>query len=96
MALLLVLLAAGAAVVTQVRVTDAARSAARAVAAGEGPDRVREIVSQVAGPDARAEVRPGDLVEVVVTSPLPGPIGGWGTAARGVARTPAEPTGGGS
>lgn len=90
-ALLLVLLGAGAAVVTQVRVADAARSGARAVVAGESSDRVRQIVVDLAGPQARVTVRDGDVVEVHVDRPLPGVIGSWGLRAQGRARVPAEP-----
>lgn len=90
-ALLVLLLAAGSAVVTQVRVADAARAGARAVIAGESAGEVTRVVRTLAGDGADVGVGGGELVEVTVTRPLGGPLGHWGLQARAVARAPAEP-----
>ncbi len=90
-ALLVLLLAAGSAVVAQVRVADAARAGARAVIAGETSTQVTAVVHELAGAGASVGIASGDLVEVTVTRPLGGPLGRWGLAARAVARAPAEP-----
>lgn len=64
--------------VGQVRSTDAAREAARALARGESEAVARELVQQV---DPGAEVRisrTGDRVTVVVQRARDGPIGVFG------------------
>lgn len=91
-ALLVVLLAAGAAVVTQVRVADAARAGARAAVAGETSAQVQRIAADLAGEGARVSIgAAGDMVSVEVSRALPGPPGQWGLRASSVARAPVEP-----
>lgn len=88
--LLVVLLAAGHAVVTQARVADAARAGVRAAVAGESSETVHAIAADLAGADAAVAVRDaGSMVEVEVTAPV-GPAG-WGLRATGIFRAPLEP-----
>src|SRR5204862_258076 len=62
--------------VDQVRLVDASRDAARAVAAGSSLDAVTAQARRTAPGDARVTIqRDCDLVEVTVTSHLGGP--GW-------------------
>lgn len=90
--LLFVLLAAGSAVLTQARVTDAARAGARAAVAGETIATVNGIVRELAGADATVAVGiEGEMVSVAVSAPVPPRA--WGLHAHGAARVPVEPTG---
>jgi hypothetical protein len=62
--------------VDQVRLVDASRDAARAVAAGSSIDAVTAAARRTAPGDARVTIQhDGDLVEVTVTSHVDGP--GW-------------------
>ncbi|BCT77467.1 hypothetical protein SCMU_33090 [Sinomonas cyclohexanicum] len=80
--LLGILLSAGSAAMCQVRVEEAARSAARIIARGEGPEAVAQEVARVAGPgaDHRVESSAG-VITVRVTAAIPGPV----AAAAGLA-----------
>ena len=87
---LLMVLAGVSAGVTQLRVTDAARVAARAAAIGQ---------TDLAGAASRAggavdlAVERGELTCVTAARPVPGPLGGLGLTARARACTYTEPSG---
>lgn len=87
---LLLVLSAVCAGVTQLRVTDAARVAARQAAIGS--DDVEGAAVQ-AGGAARVDVERGELTCVHVSRPVPGPLGGLGLTARSTACAYTEPTG---
>lgn len=89
--LLGVILAAAAAGVTQLQVTDAARAAARAAAIGESAGEVASTAHRLAGAGAGVEVGEADgFVVVTVSRPLPGILSGtWATAT---ARAVPEPS----
>jgi len=71
------LLAVAAVTLTQVRVTDAAGSGARAAARGEPPRAVQQAAVRVAGPSARTTLgSAGDLVTVTVRTPVRLPLVG--------------------
>ena len=64
----------GMALVTQIRVSDAAREAARGYAMEMSSSEVRELVSARAGKDATVHVtQSGELLTVTVRSPVGGP-----------------------
>ena len=79
---LLLVLSAVCAGVTQLRVTDAARVA----------DDV-EGAAVHAGGAVRVDVERGELTCVHVSRPVPGPLGGLGLTARSTACAYTEPTG---
>ena len=85
---LLLVLSAVCAGVTQLRVTDAARVAARQAAIGS--DDV-EGAAVHAGGAVRVDVERGELTCVHVSRPVPGPLGGL--TARSTACAYTEPTG---
>ena len=87
---LLLVLSAVCAGVTQLRVTDAARVAARQAAIGS--DDV-EGAAVHAGGAVRVDVERGELTCVHVSRPGPGPLGGLGLTARSTACAYTEPTG---
>lgn len=90
--LLVVLLLAGSAAVTQVRVADAARSGARAAALGESEQAVGTLVRELAGAGAAVRVgREGEYVVVEVSRTIPGPLGWADLRARADARSLPEP-----
>lgn len=90
--LLVVVLTAGAAALTQVRVADAARSGARAAALGETSGSVTELVHELAGADARVLVGgDGRYVVVEVERALPGLLGLADLRASASARALPEP-----
>ncbi len=73
--LLGLLLAAASAGVAQIRVEEAARSAARTLARGEDADAVAQEVHRIAGGEAEHSVEPGTAtVTVRVSSAVPGPL----------------------
>lgn len=90
---LLVCCTLGAAVLGQVRCTDAARAAARAAAIGEPAAVVLAVAHDLAGPGARVSVaEDGEWVEVVVTRSVAADVLGAGTLeARASARAWVEP-----
>lgn len=75
---LLLVLSGVSAGVTQLRVTDAARVAARAAAIGEDP----VAVGRRAAGDVTLSVERGDLTCVVATRVVAGPLGAAGVSAR--------------
>ena len=87
---LLMVLAGVSAGVTQLRVTDAARTAARAAAIGQ---------TDLAGAANRAggavdlAVEQGELTCVTASRRVPGPLGGLGLTARSRACAYTEPSG---
>ncbi|MDY3679577.1 MAG: TadE family type IV pilus minor pilin [Actinomyces urogenitalis] len=85
LALALSAISAGA---TQLRVTDAARSAARAAALGR---RDLDVVVAAAAGHASLAVERGELTCVTVSRPVPGPVGGLGLTARSRACAWTEP-----
>ena len=90
--LLLALLLAGAAAgVTQLRLEEAARAGARALARGESPAAVEGIVRTLAGASATAAVaEEGEWLSVTVTDRVGGPLGStvpWTLTARASARS---------
>ncbi|WP_026539125.1 TadE family type IV pilus minor pilin [Arthrobacter sp. 9MFCol3.1] len=91
--LLSVLLAGSAAGVMQLRVEEAARGGARAVARGAAAGEVGEIVRRLAGETADSEVtRDGDWHRVTVSGRVPGAVGSlvpWALSASGWARAEA-------
>lgn len=89
--LMLVLVAASAGL-TQLRVADAARSAARQAARGQGD--VVAAAQQVGGP-VSVSVEAGELTCVRASRPVPGPLGGLGLVASARACAYTEPTGDG-
>lgn len=75
---LLLVVTLGAASVTQLRCTDAARAGARAAALGHSIEQVHQIVADRAGPDAQVHIEVGtDTVHVHVRRPLVSQQ--WGT-----------------
>ena len=93
--LLALLLAGSAAGVTQLRVEEAARGGARALARGAGAGEVRDIVRRLAGDTAAADVTlDGEWHRVTVSGRVPGAVGSlipWVLSASVWAR--AEATG---
>ncbi|MPV38725.1 TadE family type IV pilus minor pilin [Georgenia subflava] len=90
--LLVALLTAASAALTQVRVADAARAGARAAALGESSAVVSDVAQELAG--AGAEVVVGDdgrYVVVEVSTELDGPLGLADLRARASARAVPEP-----
>jgi Flp pilus assembly protein TadG len=90
--LLLALLLAGAAAgVTQLRLEEAARAGARALARGESPAAVEGIVRMLAGASATAAVaEEGEWLSVTVADRVGGPLGStvpWTLTARASTRT---------
>ncbi|VEG74202.1 TadE family type IV pilus minor pilin [Actinomyces slackii] len=85
---LLLVLAAISAGLTQLRVADAARSAARQAAIGS-PDYAG-AAHRVAGP-VHVGVDSGELTCVTVSRPVPGPLGGLGVVASARACAYTEP-----
>lgn len=89
--LLLALLLAGcAAGITQLRLEEAARAGARALARGESAGAVDGIVRRLAGASASAAVMAdGEWLSVTVSDRLGGPFGStvpWTLSARAAAR----------
>lgn len=90
--LLVALLTAASAAVTQVRVADAARAGARAAALGESHAHVGEVARRLAGDHAEVQVSgSGGYVVVEVTRDFSGPLGLADLAARSSARALPEP-----
>lgn len=91
--LLALLLAGSAAGVTQLRVEEAARGGARALARGAGAGEVGEIVRRLAGDTAGAEVTlDGEWHRVTVSGRVPGAVGSlipWVLSASVLARAEA-------
>ena len=85
---LLLVLSGVSAGVTQLRVTDAARVAARAAAIGEDP---AGVASRVGGA-VNLSVERGDLTCVSASRPVPGPLGRLGLTARSRACAYTEPS----
>ena len=89
--LLAMLLAGSAAGITQLRLEDAARAGARALARGEDPAAVNGIVRKLAGPSASSAVVPGgEWMSVTVSDRATGPLGRmvpWTLTARAEARS---------
>ena len=89
--LLAMLLAGSAAGITQLRLEDAARAGARALARGEDPAAVSGIVRKLAGPSASSAVVPGgEWMSVTVSDRAAGPLGRmvpWTLTARAEARS---------
>ncbi|WP_345044252.1 TadE family type IV pilus minor pilin [Georgenia daeguensis] len=90
--LLVALLTAASAALTQVRVADAARAGARAAALGESHGEVAGVARELAGDDAAVLVsEAGGYVVVEVSRDLAGPLRGAGLTARSSARALPEP-----
>ncbi|MCO4276712.1 pilus assembly protein [Pseudarthrobacter sp. HLT3-5] len=90
--LLLALLLAGASAgVTQLRLEEAARAGARALARGEDPAAVQGIVTTLAGTSATASVAAeGEWLSVTVADGVGGPLGAtvpWTLTARATTRS---------
>ena len=89
--LLGMLLAGSAAGITQLRLEEAARAGARALARGEDPAAVDGIVRKLAGPSASSAVVPGgEWMSVTVSDRAAGPLGRmvpWTLTARAEARS---------
>ncbi|WP_311379623.1 TadE family type IV pilus minor pilin [Arthrobacter sp. ISL-48] len=90
--LLLALLLAGAATgITQLRLEEAARAGARALARGEDPGAVEGIVRRLAGASATGAVAAdGEWFDVTVTDRTGGPLGSaipWTLTARASTRS---------
>ncbi|MFF2245486.1 TadE family type IV pilus minor pilin [Arthrobacter sp. NPDC058130] len=88
--LLALLLAGSAAGVTQLRVEEAARGGARALARGAEAGEVGDIVRRLAGETARSEVAlDGEWLRVTVSGRVPGAVGAlvpWALSATAWAR----------
>ncbi|WP_231728636.1 TadE family type IV pilus minor pilin [Arthrobacter sp. EPSL27] len=88
--LLALLLAGSAAGVTQLRLEEAARAGARALARGEDPAAVDAIVRRLAGSAAAPVVTSdGEWFSVTVSGKVPGAVGSllpWTLSARAWAR----------
>jgi Flp pilus assembly protein TadG len=88
--LLAMLLAGSAAGVTQLRLEEAARAGARALARGEEPSAVDGIVRKLAGASASSVVVPdGEWLSVTVSDRVAGPFGTvvpWTLSAKAEAR----------
>lgn len=89
MLVLLLVLAAISAGLTQLRVTDAARAAARQAAIGD--QDYASAAGRIAGP-VSVGVESGELTCVSVSRPVPGPLGGLGLHARARACAYTEPS----
>ena len=91
--LLALLLAGSAAGVTQLRVEEAARGGARALARGAGAAEVGGIVRRLAGESAGSEVTlDGEWLRVTVSGRVPGAVGSlipWTLSASAWARSEA-------
>ncbi|MGP4031890.1 TadE family type IV pilus minor pilin [Pseudarthrobacter sp. 1C304] len=89
--LLALLLAGSAAGVTQLRLEEAARAGARAMARGEDPAAVGVIVRRLAGSAAvPALASDGEWFSVTVSGKVPGAVGSllpWTLSARAWARS---------
>lgn len=84
--------------VSQMKATDAAREAARALARGEPPDRATDLAHEVAPGAEVSIVDDGDVVRVVVEAAMPSPGGlldGISGSTRGEAVALREETGDG-
>jgi hypothetical protein len=90
MLLLAMLLAGAAAGITQLRLEEAARAGARALARGEEPPAVEGMVRKLAGATASsAVVADGEWLSVTVSDRVTGPFGSvvpWTLTARAEAR----------
>jgi hypothetical protein len=88
--LLALLLAGSAAGITQLRLEEAARAGARALARGEDAGAVDGIVRQLAGTSASSSiVADGEWLSVTVSGRVSGPVGSmvpWTLSARAMAR----------
>lgn len=88
--LLALLLAGSAAGITQLRLEEAARAGARALARGEDAGAVQGIVRQLAGASASSSiVAEGEWLSVTVSGRVSGPVGSmvpWTLSARALAR----------
>ncbi|MDV8147154.1 TadE family type IV pilus minor pilin [Arthrobacter sp. B10-11] len=88
--LLALLLAGSAAGITQLRLEEAARAGARALARGEDAGAVQGIVRQLAGASASSSiVAEGEWLSVTVSGKVSGPVGSmmpWTLSARALAR----------
>jgi hypothetical protein len=90
--LLVALLTAAGAALTQVRVADAARAGARAAALGESSAVVSDVARHLAGPEAEVVVDDdGGYVVVEVRAELGGPLALADLRARASARALPEP-----
>ncbi|MFH5824959.1 TadE family type IV pilus minor pilin [Georgenia sp. AZ-5] len=90
---LLMLLTAASAALTQVRVADAARAGARAAALGEPAEAVRATATRLAGAEAWVRVgEDGGFVVVEVRRELPGPLAVLDLRAGATARAVPEPS----
>jgi hypothetical protein len=90
--LLVALLTAASAALTQVRVADAARAGARAAALGESYREVGDLARELAGEEAAVRVsESGGYVVVEVSRDLAGPLRVAGLTARSSARALPEP-----
>jgi len=89
--LLAMLLAGAAAGITQLRIEEAARAGARALARGEGTATVESIARRLAGDTATAAVSTqGEWLDVTVSARVGGPLGAvipWALTAKASART---------
>ena len=89
--LLALLLAGSAAGITQLRLEEAARAGARALARGDGDAAVEDIVRRLAGSSASAAVATeGEWLSVTVTGRVGGPVGSlipWALTAKASARS---------
>lgn len=89
--LLALLLAAASAGVTQLRLEEAARAGARALARGDDSAAVGQIVSTLAGASASVVVgADGEWLSVTVTDRVGGPLGSsipWALTARALSRS---------
>jgi hypothetical protein len=84
--LLAILLAGSAAGMTQLRLEEAARAGARALARGEDAGAVEGIVRQLAGASASSSVvAEGEWISVTVSGPV-GSMVPWTLSARALAR----------
>jgi len=90
--MLVALLTAASAALTQVRVADAARAGARAAALGESHRDVAGVARELAGDGAAVQVSEvGGYVVVEVSHDLTGPLRAVGLTARSSARALPEP-----
>lgn len=89
--LLTMLLAGAAAGVTQLRLEEGARAGARALARGEDPAAVEQIIRTLAGDSASAAVTAdGEWLSVTVTDRVGGPLSAsipWLLTARASTRS---------
>jgi Flp pilus assembly protein TadG len=89
--LLAMLLAGASAGVTQLRIEEAARGGARALARGEDPAAVQAIVRTLAGTSATASVAAdGEWLSVTVADRVGGPLGAtvpWTLTAKATTRS---------